>query len=65
VIIASDGVWEKIPNKIAAKIAEKHYYSGSNSHNAVNEIVNRAMMKWKVVSPFVNFSLEKSLYGRY
>lgn len=47
--IASDGIWEKIPNKIVAKMVEKHYYEGKNGQNAAEDIVKRSVLKWKTV----------------
>ena len=48
-VIGSDGVWEKIPNKIIAKMVEKEFNDNKDARKLVNDIVNRAIVKWKVV----------------
>ena len=49
-VIGSDGVWEKIPNKIIAKMSEKEFYDTKDGRKLANDIVNRAIIKWKAVS---------------
>lgn len=49
IVVASDGVWEKIPMNIIGAVCQKHYPE-SNSSGAVNELVNKAMNKWRKTS---------------
>ena len=46
IIIASDGVWEFLPNKRVAEIAMKFYESGQ-AELAANTIVREATEQWK------------------
>ena len=48
IIMASDGVWEFLPNEEVARIATPFYYKGQ-PESAANEIVKEAHKRWKVV----------------
>lgn len=48
IVSGSDGIWEKVPNNIVAAICEK-YYEDKDAKGASNELLNRAMIKWKTV----------------
>ena len=48
IIIASDGVWEFLPNEEIAKIATPFYLKGQ-PESAANEVVKEAHKKWKIV----------------
>lgn len=47
--MASDGVWEFMPNEEVAKIAEP-FYSKSAPEAAANALVKEAYKKWKIVT---------------
>lgn len=49
-VIASDGVWEFMPNEEVAKIALP-FYSKSAPEAAANALVKEAYKKWKIVRP--------------
>ena len=49
IVVASDGIWEKIPMNIIGAVCQKHHPE-ANSAGAVNELVNKAMNKWRKTS---------------
>jgi serine/threonine protein phosphatase PrpC len=48
-IIASDGVWEFLPNEEVAMITSP-FYQKSAPEAAANALVKEAYKKWKIVS---------------
>jgi serine/threonine protein phosphatase PrpC len=50
-VIASDGVWEFLPNEEVARITSP-FYSKSAPESAANALVKEAYKKWKIVIKF-------------
>ena len=47
VVLASDGVWDKVSNQIVAKICEKPYFDGhKDAKKAALDIASFANRKW-------------------
>ena len=57
-MVASDGVWEFLPNEEVAKIAEP-FYSKSAPEAAANALVKEAYKKWKIVIEAINMFRKK------
>ena len=47
-VIASDGVWEFLPNEEVARITSP-FYKKSAPESAANALVKEAYKKWKIV----------------
>jgi serine/threonine protein phosphatase PrpC len=52
-VVASDGVWEFMPNEEVAKISEP-FYSKSAPEAAANALVKEAYKRWKIVIIYFN-----------
>jgi serine/threonine protein phosphatase PrpC len=71
IVVASDGIWEKVPLNLIGAICTKHY-ADKNSAGAVNDLVNKAMNKWRTTSVVymdditcvVGFFDTEKLFGR-
>lgn len=62
IVVASDGIWEMMENDFVARTLGK-FLQGFKCEEALNELLKRAMIRWKTVREVVYDNLERDLYG--